>query len=208
MSAFCVARIALDPALLPEHGVLRAADLRHTADAQALAERIVADAHRERDALLAAARDEAARLAEAAQAQVLRDADALLAGLRTALERLYDGAEDIVAGLAGTLFERLVLETPPAERVAASYRRVLREAPPKLANAVLRLHPDDVVLAGGWQWPVQPDPDLATGACRLEADSGQWHADFTAAAAALAQAFTLAVTNPPAAGEPESSAGH
>jgi flagellar biosynthesis/type III secretory pathway protein FliH len=212
MSGFCIARIPADPALLPDHGVLRAVDLGHVADAQALAGRIADDARSEREALLAAARDEAARLAEAAQAQALREADALLAGLRAALERLYDGAEDIVAELAGTLFEHLVLETAPRERLAASYRRVLREAPPKLANAVLRLHPDDVVLADGWQWPVQADPELARGACRLEADSGQWHADFTAAAAALAHAFDAATkggaANPPAAGEPEEPDGH
>lgn len=189
MSTFCVARLTPHASLLARDGILRAADLGHSADARALAEQIVAQARQQGEALLAEARATAARIAEAAQAAVLAEADALMHGLTGTLENIYDGAEDIVADLVRELYDRLVADTTPAERIAASYRRVLQEAPPRLANAVLRLHPDDMALADDWQWQLRADPALARGACRLEADGGEWQADFNAAAAALAAAF-------------------
>jgi flagellar biosynthesis/type III secretory pathway protein FliH len=125
----------------------------------------------------------------ASQAQVLAEGAALLDGLRAAAAGLAEQAEDIVTVMAGQLFERLMLETTAQQRLAASYRRLLLEAPPRLVNAVLRLHPDELALVEGCEWPVKADPALAPGACRLEADSGQWRADFHAAAAALSQVF-------------------
>ena len=189
MRTFCVARLTPDASLLAREGVLRAADLGYSADARALAGQILAQAHEQGEALLAEARAQAARISAAAQAAVLAEADALMHGLTGALEGVYDSAEDIVADLVRELYDRLVAETTPAERIAASYRRVLQEAPPRLANAVLRLHPDDMALAGDWQWQLRADPALARGTCRLEADGGEWQADFNAAAAALAAAF-------------------
>lgn len=189
MTAFCVAQLAPAPALLAADGVLRAADLGTIADAQVLAARVAAAAEEERAALLATAAEEARQALAADQARVLAESAALLDGLRAAAGSLGERAEDIVTGLARQLFERLVLETTPEQRVAASYRRLLAEAPPKLVNAVLRLHPDELALAEGWEWPVKADPTLAPGACRLEADSGQWHADFGAAAAVLSKAL-------------------
>jgi flagellar biosynthesis/type III secretory pathway protein FliH len=189
MTTFCVARLAPPAELLATDGVLRAADMGATADAHALAARIVAQAQAERAAMLAGAAEEARLALAGAQAQVLAEGTALLDGLRAATDDLCARAEDIVTGLALQLFERLVLETAPRERVAASYRRLLQEAPPKLANAVLRLHPDELAFADGWEWPVKADASLPEGACRLEADSGQWRADFGAAAGALSQAL-------------------
>lgn len=190
MTTFCVARLAPTPDLLATHGVLRAADLGATAEAHALAARIVAEAEAERGAILAAAAEEARLALASAQARVLAEGTALLDGLRAATDDVCGRAEDIVTGLAQQLFERLVLETPPRERVAASYRRLLHEAPPKLVNAVLRLHPDELAYAAGWEWPVKADAALPRGACRLEADSGQWRADFGAAASALSDALS------------------
>ncbi|WUR13053.1 FliH/SctL family protein [[Empedobacter] haloabium] len=189
MTTFCVAQLAPAPELLAADGVLRAADLGTIADAQVLAARVAAAAEEERAILLATAAEEARQALAADQARVLAEGGALLDGLRQAADSLGERAEDIVTALARQLFERLVLETTPEQRVAASYRRLLAEAPPKLVNAVLRLHPDDLALAGSWEWPVKADPTLARGACRLEADSGQWHADFGAAASALAAAL-------------------
>lgn len=178
MNPFCVARVTPPPELLAIDGVLRAADLATTADAHALAARIVAAAEAERQAMLAAS-----------QAQVLAEGAALLDGLRAAAASVGEQAGDIVTAMASQLFDRLVLETTPQQRVAASYRRVLLEAPPRLVNAVLRLHPDEMDLVEGCEWPLKADAALAQGACRLEADSGQWRADFQAAAAALKQVF-------------------
>lgn len=189
MMTFCVAQLAPPPELLADDGLLRAVDLGTTADAQALAGRIVAAAEAERAGLLAAAAEEARQSLAADQARVLTEGAALLDGLRAAADSLGEQAEDIVTGLARQLFERLVLETTPQQRVAASYRRLLAEAPPRLVNAVLRLHPDELALAEGCEWPVKADATLAPGACRLEADSGQWHADFGAAASALSAAL-------------------
>lgn len=189
MTTFCVARLVPAPDLLASDGVLRAASMGATADAQALAGRIVAAAQAERAALLATAAEEARLALAQAQAQVLAEGTALLEGLRAAAQDLSGRAEDIVTELARQLYERLVLETAPRERLAASYRRVLQEAPPRLVNAVLRLHPDELSLAEGWEWPVKADAALPRGACRLEADSGQWRADFTAAASALSDAL-------------------
>lgn len=190
MTTFCVARLAPGPDLLATDGVLRAADMGTTADAHALAERILAQAETERGVMLAAAAEEARLALASAQARVLAEGTALLGGLRAATEDLCERAEDIVTGLALQLFERLVLETPPRERVAASYRRLLQEAPPKLVNAVLCLHPDELAYGEGWDWPVKADATLPPGACRLEADSGQWRADFGAAAGALSAALS------------------
>jgi len=190
MTTFCVARLAPAAALLATDGVMRAADIGATNDAQALAARIVAAAQEERVAMLAAAAEEARLALAGAQAQVLAEGTALLDGLRAATDDLCTRAEDIVTGMALQLFERLVLETTPRERVAAGYRRLLQEAPPKLVNAVLRLHPDELAVAEGWEWPVKADATLPRGACRLEADSGQWRADFSAAAAALSDALS------------------
>jgi flagellar biosynthesis/type III secretory pathway protein FliH len=189
MTTFCVERLTPTPDLLASDGVLRAASMGATADAHALAARIVAEAQAERTAMLAAAAEEARLALAEAQAQVLAEGTALLDGLRTATEDLCGRAEDIVTGLALQLYERLVLETVPRERLTASYRRVLQEAPPRLVNAVLRLHPDELAFAVGWEWPVKADAALPRGACRLEADSGQWRADFSAAASALSEAL-------------------
>lgn len=190
MTGFCVAHLTPSPDLLTSDGVLRAMDLGATADAQALAARIIAEAQAERAAMLAAAEEESTRTTVAAQAKVLAEGAALLDGLRAAADGLCERAEDIVTGLALQLFDRLMLEATPQQRVAASYRRLLQEAPPKLVNAVLRLHPDDMALAEGWEWPLKADATLSPGACRLEADSGQWRADFHAAAESLSRAFT------------------
>lgn len=189
LSTFCAARLEPSPGLLAADGVLRAADLGATADARALAARIVAEAQAERAAMLAVAAEQSQLSTAAAQAQVLAEGAALLDALRAAADGLCERAEDIVTGLALQLFDRLMLDTTPQQRVAASYRRLLQEAPPRLVNAVLRMHPDELALAEGWEWPVKADATLPPGACRLEADSGQWRADFHAAAEALSRAF-------------------
>ncbi|GGZ01568.1 flagellar biosynthesis/type III secretory pathway protein [Pseudoduganella plicata] len=189
MTTFCVARLAPAPDLLTTDGVLRAASLGATADAHALASGIVAAAQAERAELLAAAAEEARLALAHAQAQVLAEGTALLDGLRAAAQDLCGRAEDIVTDLARQLYERLVLETAPQDRLTASYRRLLQEAPPRLVNAVLRVHPDELSLAEGWEWPAKGDAALPRGACRLEADSGQWRADFSAAASALSDAL-------------------
>ncbi|MGW8393176.1 FliH/SctL family protein [Pseudoduganella sp. HUAS MS19] len=189
MTAFCVARIEADPRLLPLHGILRGAALERTADAQLLAGQIIAQGRHEAEQLLAAAREEARLAVHEAQARVLGQGMQLQQGMEAVMAAFQEQAQDMVAELAATLYERLVLETTAQERIAAACRRLLQEAPPKLLNAVLRLHPQDMPAPQGLPWPCESDPSLEPGTCRLEADSGQWRADFTAAAAALRQAL-------------------
>jgi len=191
MTEFCIERLDADPRLLPVHGVLHAAARERTADAHRLAGQIVEQAHSDAQQILDAAAHEAQHAVHEAQARVLEQAMALQRGMDDAMAALLEQAQDMVAELAGTLYERLVLETAPQQKVAAMCRRLLREAPPKLVNAVLRLHPQDMPAPDGLPWPCQADAGLEPGSCRLEADSGEWHAGFDAAAAALRQALAL-----------------
>lgn len=189
MSAFCIARLEADPRLLPVHGILRGAGVERTADAQLLAGQIVEQGRQEAQQLLAAAREEARQAVHEAQARVLEQGMQLQQAMDAAMAEFLDQAQDMVAELAGTLYDQLVLETTAREKVAAGCRRLLRDAPPKLVNAVLRLHPQDMPPPQGLPWPCESDDRLEPGTCKLEADSGEWRADFTAAAAALRQAL-------------------
>ena len=211
MNPFCVERLAANPHLRARHGVLRAAGLALTNDARqaaalllaqargqaasmlAQAERdgaaIAAAAQAEADRLLAEARARAARLNAAETERVLVQGAALLQGLEQANAAILERVEEMVAGLATALYERLVMETTARERIDAALRRVLLEAPPKLVDAQLRVHPDDAALLPALDWPVKPDPALAPGACRLEAANGQWCASFDAAMQAVKTAF-------------------
>lgn len=197
MKAFCVARMSTDRRLLPSHGVLHAATREMTADAQLLATRIVEQGRAEAAQLLAEAQVQARQAVQAAETRVLEQSIQLQQGMEAAMADLLEQAQDIVLRLAAELYDRLVLETTPQEKIAAACRRLLREAPPKLVNTVLRLHPGDMPPPDGTPWPCEADPALAPGCCRLEADSGEWRADFNAAAASLRQA--LATLPPPAA---------
>lgn len=189
MSAFCIARLGADPRLLPVHGVLRGTAIERTADAELLAGQIVEQGRIEAQQLLATAREEALQAVHEAQADVLAQGMQLQQGMDAAMAAFMEQAQDMVAQLAGVLYDRLLLETSSQEKIAAACRRLLREAPPKLVNAVLRLHPQDMPPPPGLPWPCEADDKLEPGTCRLEADSGEWRADFTAAAAALRQAL-------------------
>ncbi|SFF95763.1 Flagellar biosynthesis/type III secretory pathway protein FliH [Duganella sp. CF458] len=189
MTGFCKARLDADPRLQPLHGILRGDAIERTADAHVLAGQIVEQGRQEAQQLLAAAREEARLAVHEAQARVLEQAMRLQQGMDAAMAELLEQAQHVVAELAGVLYDRLVLETTAQEKVAAGCRRLLREAPPKLVNAVLRLHPQDMPPPPGLPWPCEGDDRLEPGTCKLEADSGEWRADFSAAAAALRQAL-------------------
>lgn len=211
MTGFCVARIAVNPHLRAAHGIVRAGDLALSADARAAARLLLeaartqagaerAEAARAAQAVLAEARAQADALCAAEQARVLDQAAGLLRGLDQARDAVVERAEDIVVDLARALFERLVADTVPRERLQAALARVVQEAPARLAEPQLRVHPDDVALLPALDWPVKPDPLLARGSCRLEAASGQWCASFDAAVDALRAAFADGLSGPAAAG--------
>lgn len=189
MADFCVETIDCEQSLRPEHGILRVASLAVTSDARSAADRIAQEARAEADALLKQAQEQAQDEVRRAEQQTLERAAQLLQTLEQAHARLLQRSRDIVISVAQGLFERLVMDTTPRERVDAAIKRLLQEAQPGLANAVLRLHPDDIPLAPEVEWEVKPDAGLARGTCRLEASNGEWSADFAAAVSSLKTAL-------------------
>lgn len=201
MNEFCVEILAPEACLRADHGVLRDAALRVTADAGAAADQILDGARTEAQAMLQAARSEAeamlhaarteARQAvQAAEQQTLERARQLIQMLQTTHDAFLASAEATVLDLAQGLFDRLVIDLTPRQRIAATYQRVLQEAPRRLVSPLLRVHPDDVDLLPATEWDVKSDPTLARGTCRLEAASGEWCVDFDAAVIALKAALT------------------
>jgi flagellar biosynthesis/type III secretory pathway protein FliH len=199
MTGFCVEKIAADEHLRAADGILRAQALTVTADARALGERIVQQARAEADNITSQGRARARQRERAAEADVLRRAAELLAGLQEANATVADRVADTVVDLVLNLFDRLLMQATPRKRVEASLRRLLREAPPRLIDPVLRVHPDDADLLPEVEWEVKHDTSLPRGACRLEAISGEWYADFDVAVASLREAFYDALVQPPAA---------
>jgi flagellar biosynthesis/type III secretory pathway protein FliH len=214
---FCVDTIAVNPHLRAQHGILRAAGLplanhvRRAAhllqqqardaaddmlrDARDGAAAILAEARAEAEHLLADARAQASASGAAERQRVALQAGELLQALEQANRTIVEQVDEMVAGLARALYDRLVMETTPQERIAASLRRVQQEAPPKLIDALLRVHPDDAALLPGTDWPVKTDMALARGACRLEAASGQWCASFDLAVQDLQSAFAQGIAD-------------
>ncbi|MFS2007998.1 HrpE/YscL family type III secretion apparatus protein [Duganella sp. CT11-25] len=193
MNDFCVAKITTESLLRAEHGVWRAEALTLTRDARAAAGHILDDARREADQLRLRAADEAREAVRDAEQQALASAAALLLQLEQRHAQLLQGAQAIAVDLTLALFDRVLAETTPRERLAASCRRLLQETPRTLAQPVLYLHPDDSALAPAEPaWERKTDATLPRGACRLEAGGGEWRADFTAGAAALRAAFQRA----------------
>jgi len=183
--------IAPAPELLPVDGVFALAALRATGDATAAAAHIRSEALAAAQAehMLACERGQAERAV--LQATTLAQAEAMLAALAQAERRFLDQAAPMVAELAQALFVRLAGELAPAARVAAMLHQLHVHAPPRLVDAVLRMHPDDAAAAAAAAaacapaWRLEPDAALAPGCCRLEAASGEWCFDFDAAVLAL-----------------------
>lgn len=190
MNDFCVASIATDTLLRSEHGLWRSSALTLTRDARDAATRILEQARCEAEQLRLHAADEARASARDAEQHALTRATTQLQLLEQRHTALLDGAQTMVIEMALALFDRALADTTPRERLEACYRRLMQEAPRSPGKPVLYLHPDDSDLAPpdpGWER--KTDATLARGACRLEADGGEWRADFTAGAAALRAAF-------------------
>jgi flagellar biosynthesis/type III secretory pathway protein FliH len=202
MTDFCVGQITVEESLRPEHGVLRVASLSITSDARVAAERIVQQARAEADALTQEARGNAENAVREAEQKVLQRANELLTNLKQTNELFLQHAQSMVVDLAQCLFDRLVMETTPRDRIEAAFKRVHSEGASSAVNAVLRVHPEDFDLLPALEWEVKADPAMARGVCRLEAGNGEWCADFSAAADALKAAFQQAVQDLPGNEEP------
>lgn len=193
MTRFSVEKIAADERLRPADGILRAEALTVISDARGLAEHIVQEARDKAEEILSQANAQASELKQAAEAQVLERASELLAGLEEANATVAHRVAGTVVDLVMSLFDKLLLQTTPRKRIEASLKRLQRETPPRLMDAVLRVHPEDAALLPEVEWEIKCDDTIARGACRLEAASGEWHADFDAAVTSLQNAFYDAV---------------
>jgi len=189
MNDFCVERITVEDVLRAEHGVLQPQALRVSADASQAAARLRERAEEDARAIQAQARREAAQAVQQQRTEVAQQATQLLAALQHMQQDMLDRAERMVVGLAKELHERLLLELTPEERIAAMLRRIRQEAPPKLVEPVLWLHPDDMARVPDCDWERKADLQLAPGSCRLAAASGEWHAGFELACTELRRAL-------------------
>ncbi|NQE46994.1 HrpE/YscL family type III secretion apparatus protein [Herbaspirillum rubrisubalbicans] len=185
MSDFAVQRVTLPDHLRPANGVLRLTGLTVTSDAAQLAAQMLAQAREEAARVREQVAEEAGQAVMRQQQEVAQQGAALLEGLRQAQHDMLERIEEVVVDLAQEVMERLLLELTPRERITAMLRRVRQEAPPKLHEAVLWVHPDDQPLLAASPWEMQTDSALAPGSCRLEAASGEWRSDFALAVQAL-----------------------
>lgn len=200
MTSFCTTTVRPDAKLRPAYGILRSKALSVTNDARIATDRMLEEARNEAEFIIETARREAEQIRSEAQTQarqtvVHAEKDAFerssqwLQVLEQTQAEFLQRAEPTVLDLVQTLYDRLVVETTPRERIEAGLRRLLQEAPRRLANPVLHVHPEDAELLPQTAWEVARDASLERGACRLEAAGGEWTFGFDAAAQALAQAF-------------------
>lgn len=173
--------------------VLRADEWAVLTSAQALAERLQADAL----ACEQAARAQAGcLLAEAAAERdrlerVAREAwEARFIEQARALEMAYqawrlDWQEAMTVRLDQALemaLQRVSLNVDEAERLRC-VTTVLQEAAGPVEGARLQLASDDYERAahnaGDWPWPLEQDSALKPGQCRLQGKDGCWLAEFT-----------------------------
>lgn len=205
MNEFCVQAVSMPANLRPADGVLRTAALAATADAGKLVQDMLAQARHEAEQVRAAAQAQARQAVLHEQQETARQGSVLLETLERARDDMLARVEDLVADLAQEVVDRLLLELTPRERIAAMVRRVRQEAPAKLREAVLWVHPDDREHLPDSPWEVQVDAALTAGSCRLEAASGEWRAEFTLAAQALREGLVAAariLRTPPDLGAP------
>lgn len=177
------------------HGILRAEEKATISHANMVAKDIVSEARAQAERMLEQAKADAEEKARHAEADVLQRAAVLLQKIEQKHNSMLDGAQELVIDLVNRLFDHLVMTSTPRERIEAGLRRLMREAPSRSIEAALHVHPDDVALLPDLKWDVKPDPTIAPGSCRLEAVSGEWQADFHAAAQAVADAFTRKSTD-------------
>lgn len=178
--------------LRPAHGVWRTAALAVTADADQLARDMLAQARQEAEQVRAAAQAQARQAVLREQRETATQGSLLLETLGRARDDMLERVEALVAELAQEVLDRLLLQLTPRERIAAMVRRVRQEAPAKLREAVLWVHPDDRGHLPDSPWEVQADAALTAGSCRLEAASGEWRAEFPLAAQALREGLAEA----------------
>ncbi len=199
-------------------GVIKGTELQ----VASAADRMVADARAEAEAIREAARAEAQAMAERsrrearellektergikrlrtqamkeAEAEAWRRFDVFTAEWRQRcdahVESLQRHAVPVVRKAIGLLVE----EAPSEDRVRRGIRALVDDLG-AVPAATLWLHPADLAsLQAGDRavpWPVRAEPSLMPGACRLVASSGEWESSFQGRFDRVLAAFSSAV---------------
>ncbi|MCH8621985.1 FliH/SctL family protein [Undibacterium sp. TS12] len=181
MKQFCRDQIRTDPRLRAEQGILKSADMLQIIRAQDMAGQIVAEARVKTLQARQQALEECQALLDQKKLQCQQGAMALLQALKDERERFFSEAGELVLTLVRAMFDRLVGECTPKERLLAALRHVMQEMPPDLHAPVLKVHPADLEHLSDQQWEVQADVRLTPGSCSLETATGVWHVDFALA---------------------------
>jgi len=182
---FCIDSIQHDAALRPDQGILRLKALAITTDAQVNAQRILDDARADADQLLEQARQQARQILDAAEQQSVERLRSYLAAFNAQYAAFSERSRELVIRLALDLFDRMILSISDRERIESLIKRLALEAPAKLSEALLHLHPSDLAHQPDTEWPVKADPDLQPGTVLLVATSGEWRMECDVAIAAL-----------------------
>ena len=182
---FCVDTLSHDLGLRADQGVLRQSALAITTDAARCAQRRLDEAQAQAANLLQQAQQQADQLIEQAQQETLQRMRDHIAAFNAQYAGFLERAQPLVVQLALGLFDRLLSAMSDRERVEALVKRLSMEAPAKLTEAMLHLHPNDVVHLSDCEWPVKSDPELRAGTALLVASSGEWRMDFEVAVALL-----------------------
>lgn len=196
---FCIDTIQHDAALRPDHGILRVAALAVTTDAHANAQRILNEARNAADDLLARAQQQARQILDDAEQQSVERLRNYLAAFDAQYAAFAGRSRTLVIRLALDLFDRMILSISDRERIESLAKRLALEAPAKLSEALLHLHPSDVAHLSDPEWPVKADPDLQPGTALLVATSGEWRMEFNIAIAALKTTLEKQIAPPPPA---------
>jgi flagellar biosynthesis/type III secretory pathway protein FliH len=191
---FCIDSIQCDAALRPDHGILRLSALMITTDAQANAQRILDDARDDADQLLDQARQQARQILNEAEQQSVKRLRGYLAAFDAQYAAFSGRSRELVIRLALDLFDRMILSISDRERIESLVKRLSLEAPGKLSEALLHLHPSDLAHLPASEWPVKADPDLRPGTALLVATSGEWRMEFDIAIEALKATLTKQIT--------------
>lgn len=203
MMSFCVDTVTVPEMLRAQHGVLRVASLQVTTDAVEAARKIIEEAHTEARNVQEQAYRDAETIVNNAELQVFERSRQLFQVLEKERDTFLERGKDVIIDLACTLFERLVMEMSQREKVAAALKRVMAEAPRRLINPVLRVHPSDVPCLPELEWDIKEDDTLSPGSCKLTAGNGEWYVDFDAAVTSLKATFASFTVDPPPSSDSE-----
>ena len=186
---FCVEKIAIDAGLRADQGLLRHATVQVTSDAASCAQRLLEEAHSKAHAIEQEAQQRADAIIIDAEQRTIEAMREYLNAFDTQYTSFMQRAQPLVIQLAMGLFDQLVLSLSDRERIAVLATRLAHEAPTKLSEAMLHLHPSDVAALPESEWPIKADSSLTPGTAVLIASSGEWRMDFSVAVDTLKTAL-------------------